>query len=140
VTSDFAQLAGAIPWLAELPASFVPRIDWTELILPRGGVQAIRQAAEQALGAHVITYRRAAAPSPPGKLHLCQVLAPSRLSPDGLAILARAESELAEAQVVLCAYARPLRLSSILGTTEARPGDLCHGERDLGTGRLHESG
>lgn len=115
MTSDFAQVAGAIPRLAELPASFVPRIDWTELILPRGRVQAIGQAAEQALGAHVITYRRAAAPSPPGKLYLCPVLAPSPHSPDGLAILATAESEVAGAQVVLCAYACPLRLASVSG-------------------------
>ena len=122
MTSDFTQLAEAIPWLGELPASLAARIDWAELIVPRGRVQAIRQAVEQAIGVHVVTYRQAAAPASPGKLQLCQVLAPATLSPDGLALLTRAENELAGARVVLCAYARPLHLSQTPGHAVSAPG------------------
>jgi hypothetical protein len=115
VTGGFTQLAEAIPWLAGLPAPLAARIDWAELIVPRGRIQAIRETAELATGVHVVTYRRGAAPAP-GKLHLCQVLTPATLSPASLAFLASAERTLTGARIILCAYARPVRLRNVPAT------------------------
>jgi hypothetical protein len=105
-------LAAAVPWLANLPPEHAQRLDLSELVVPSGRVARVRADVEQILNAHVMTYRRCAPTPAPGRTQLCQILACAELAPEDLALLQRAEESVAEAGVVLCAYANPLRLLS----------------------------
>lgn len=100
------QLSAAIPWLGSLPAHLTAQLDLAELAVPAGRLATIRVELEQVLDAYVMTYTLQ--PPAPGRLQLCQLIEPATLTVAGLATLHAAETRFDG--VVLCAYARPLRL------------------------------
>jgi hypothetical protein len=103
---SWSRLVAAIPWLGTLPPELAARLDLTELVIPRGPAADVRAEVEHALGAHVMTYRPG--PHVSGRLQLCQALEPAPLTGPQLTTLRAAESRLDD--IVLCAYARPLRV------------------------------
>ncbi len=106
---SWPRLVAAIPWLNTLPPALVARLDLAELAVPHGTTATIRAEVEHALGAHVMTYRPGRhGRHVSGRLQLCQTLEPAPLTASQLTTLRMAESRLDG--IVLCAYARPLRI------------------------------
>ena len=106
---SWARLVAAVPWLGTLPPELAARLDLTELVTPNGTTATIRVEVEHTLGAHVMTYRPGPhVPDVSERLQLCQALEPAALTVEGIRILRAAESHLDG--IVLCAYARPLRI------------------------------
>jgi hypothetical protein len=103
---SWSRLVAAIAWLGSLPPELATRLDLTELVLPEGAVADVRAEVEHALGAHVMTYQTGRPAT--GRLQLCQTLEPAPLTGHQITLLRTAESHLD--RIVLCAYARPLRL------------------------------
>ncbi len=96
-------LLAAVPWLAELPAAVLDRLDYEELVVPRGAVAAAREQLEARLGARVATYRSPPPPPAPGRRPLCTVLPAATLDRAGVRALRAAEREFG---VLFRAYAR----------------------------------
>jgi hypothetical protein len=115
---SWPRIVAAIPWLNTLPPALVARLDLAELVVPHGTAATIRAEVEHALGVYVMTYRPG--PHVSGKLQLCQTLEPAPLTAGQLTTLRLAESRLDG--IVLCAYARPLRIRPLprLATADGR--------------------
>ncbi len=103
---SWPRLVAAIPWLGSLPPWLTDQLDLTELVIPESTVADVRAEVEHALCAHVMTYRTGR--SATGRLQLCQALEPAPLTGREVTTLRTAESQLDG--IVLCAYARPLRV------------------------------
>jgi hypothetical protein len=107
---DWLSLRAAFPWLAELPAHVVVRVDLGELAVPGAEALAIIERAQARLPAYLMSYRRDAPEPPAGSVQLCQVLRAARLTGEELQVVREAERRIEPYGVVLCAYARPLSL------------------------------
>jgi hypothetical protein len=107
---DRQSLRASFPWLAELPARLIDRIDLGELAVPGAEALAIIERTQARLPAYLMSYRRDAPEPPAGSVQLCQVLCAARLTGEELQVVREAERRLEPYGLVLCAYARPLSL------------------------------
>ena len=107
---DPQSLQASFPWLAELPARLIDRIDLGELAVPGAEPLAIIERAQARLPAYLMSYRRDAPEPPAGSVQLCQVVRAARLKGEELQVVREAEQRLEPYGLALCAYARPLSL------------------------------
>lgn len=114
-STKWLHLVAAIPWLVQLPPQIVAMVDLVELAVPVGRVADVRAGVEQQLGVYVMTYRHHGRPRTRGHRQLCELLMPAHLDAGALTTLSAAENLTQPADVVLCAYASPLRYRQSCG-------------------------
>lgn len=102
-------LRRAVPFLRAIPDDIWKGIHPGELIIPEGDSATARIGLENALGAHVMTYRREVfLKDVPASRHLCGHLLPASLNEAQKEMLDTYESRFVDEGVSFVAYAKPL--------------------------------
>jgi len=113
VEPDLASFLARLPWLADVGLERLDRLDRSDWYLPSEATRAQLEPVGEAMGAHLMFYRRDAGAVPNG---LCTTVEAAPLCNLGLDGLTGVEAE--QTEYVIVAYRSPVRLR---GGGVARP-------------------